>query len=51
MFYDLWRLFDLCLLEGSTERDADLGNRLWALLCDGGVNKMESASPMIEKQT
>lgn len=38
MFYDLWRLFDLCLLGGSTKRDADFGNRLRALLCDRSVN-------------
>lgn len=38
VFYDLWRLFDLCLLEGSTERAADFGNRLWALHCDGSMN-------------
>lgn len=32
MFYDLWRLFDLCLLERSSKRDADLGNRLWVVV-------------------
>ena len=36
--YDLWRLFDPRLLEGSTERDDVFGNRLWALLCDGAVD-------------
>lgn len=32
MFYDLWGLFDLCLLEVSTKCDANFRNRLGALL-------------------
>lgn len=56
MFYDLWRLFDLCLLEGSTNvmPTSEMDYELCSAMGSGtrlSRGKMERVSRLIEKQT